>query len=103
MPSIHMRAQIREGSCLVKVLIKHPMETGLRTQRNSDQTIAAHYIQQVIARHKGEVVLEADWGAAISADPFISFQIDGVEIGDEISLNWVDNQGNSDSTTTTVR
>ncbi len=101
--TIRIRAQIREGSCLVKALIKHPMETGLRTHRASGQTIAAHYIQQVTARHNEELVLTGNWGGAVSTNPFISFQIDGAKPGDEISLSWVDNQGKSDTATTIVR
>ena len=41
--------------------------------------------------------MTAEWGAAISKNPYLSFRFKGAKAGDTIKLNWVDNQGNSDS------
>jgi len=42
-------------------------------------------------------VLSAQWGSAISKNPFLSFKFSGAKSGDSIKVSWVDNKGNSDS------
>jgi len=42
-------------------------------------------------------VLEAAWGAAISANPYLSIEFSGAKKGDKVTLSWVDNKGEKDS------
>jgi sulfur-oxidizing protein SoxZ len=98
MSSIKMRATLGEnGVTTVKVLISHPMDTGLVKDKNTGKFIPAHFIQEVVCEHNGTRLLTAEWGTAISKNPYLSFRFKGGKAGDAIKLNWVDNLGNSDS------
>ena len=76
----------------VKVLISHEMETGFRKDANG-QTVPAHFIQNVMATHNGKVVLAAQWGPAVSKNPFLSFRFRGGAAGDRVQIVWIDNRG----------
>ena len=95
--SIKLRAKAKDGVATVKCLISHPMETGLRKDKKSGQMIPAEFIQEVTCEHGGKTVLGAEWGSAISKNPFLSFKFSGAKSGDSIKVSWVDNKGASDS------
>jgi sulfur-oxidizing protein SoxZ len=97
MSSIKMRAKITDGVTAVKVLISHPMETGLQKDKKTGEKIPAHFIQEVVCKHKDTTVMTANWGGAISKNPYLSFNFKGAAAGDTISLSWVDNKGEKDS------
>lgn len=95
--SIKVRANVKGDVTVVKTLISHPMETGLRKDKKTGKVIPAHFIQEVSCDHNGKNVLTALWGAAISKNPYLSFKFSGAKAGDTLKINWVDNQGKSDS------
>ncbi len=100
---IKIRAKIKKGACEVKALMKHPMETGQRKNKKTGKKIPAHFIQEVTCTHSGNNVLTAEWGGAISTNPYLSFIFDGAKKGDTITLGWVDNTGGKDSTTAKIK
>jgi len=77
------------------------METGQR-KNEKGEFMAAHFIQSLIATHNGKTVLDAQWGQAISRNPFLGFRIKGAEAGDKVSVSWVDTKGDKSSVDTTV-
>lgn len=103
MASIKIRAKVKGDTCTVKALIKHPMETGLRKDKKTGKKIPAHFIQEVKCDHGGNNVLSADWGGAISTNPYVSFKFTGAKKGDDITLSWADNKGKSDSATAKIK
>jgi len=103
MASIKMRAKITDGVTTVKVLISHPMDTGLVKNKKTGKKIPAHFIQEVVCQHKGTTVMTANWGAAISKNPYLSFKFKGAAAGDTVSLSWVDNTGEKDSADATIK
>ena len=96
-----IRARQKEGVTEVKVLIAHPMETG-RRKNDFNEVVSAHFIQLVTATLNGKTVLEAQWGTGISKNPYLTFRLKGTKIGDLITVNWVDNKGESLSIDTVV-
>ena len=100
--TIKIRARLSGDTTTVKALISHPMETGLRKNSKTGETIPAHFIQEVVCEHKGETVMTAQWGPAISKNPYLSFRFKGAEKGDTLTLRWVDNKGESDSIETKI-
>jgi sulfur-oxidizing protein SoxZ len=100
--SIKLRAKAKNGIVTVKALMSHPMETGLRKNKKTGKLIPAHHIQEVSAKVNDKPVLEGLWGGAISKNPYLSFKYKGSK-GDSLTLSWVDNKGQSDSATTTVK
>ena len=97
MSSIKMLAKASGGVTTIKALISHPMETGTRKDKKTGQKIPAHFIQEVVCKHGDKTVMTAQWGAAISKNPYLSFKFKGGNAGDTVSLSWTDNKGNSDS------
>ena len=103
MASIKMRAATTDGVTTIKALISHPMDTGLVKDKKTGQTIPAHFIQEVVCKHKDTTVMTANWGAAISKNPYLSFKFSGAAAGDTVSLSWVDNKGEKDSADVTIK
>jgi len=97
MSSIKMRAKASGGVTTIKALISHPMETGTRKDKKTGEKIPAHFIQEVVCKHGDKTVMTAQWGAAISKNPYLSFKFKGGNAGDTVTLSWTDNKGNSDS------
>lgn len=97
-----VRAKADGDVVQVKVLMAHIMETGLRKNQNGDP-IPAHYIQLFTAMHKERVVLSAQWGPAISANPWVSFKFKGGAKGDKVRITWVDNKGDTRTDETVIQ
>jgi len=95
--SIKVRAKAKGDTVTVKALIKHPMETGLRKDKKTGKVIPAHFIQEVSCKHNGKDVLVAEWGPAVSKNPYLSFSFKGGKSGDAVSISWVDNTGGKDA------
>ena len=102
MSSIKMRAKASDGVTTIKALISHPMDTGLVKDKKTGNLIPAHFIQEVVCEHNGNNVLTAEWGPAVSKNPYLSFRFKGAKAGDTVKVNWVDNQGNSNSGEVTI-
>lgn len=95
--SIMIRAQKKGELTTVKALIKHPMETGMRKDKKTGKKIPAHFIQEVRCEHGGKEVMNAQWGASVSKNPYFTFRFRGANKGDRITLTWIGNKGDSDS------
>lgn len=89
---MRIRALEQAGITEVKVLMRHDMETGLRKD-NAGKTIPAHFIQNLIVKHKDRVVLDAQFGPSVAKDPFVAFKFKGGAKGDKVVVSWVDNKG----------
>ena len=100
--SIKMRISKKDDEVIVKALIKHPMETGRGVDKETGETIPAHFIQTVIAEYEGKKVFTAYWGTGVSQNPFISFKFRGGEESKVVKLSWFDNKGQSDSLETEI-
>lgn len=101
--SIRARATLKGGTVTVKALITHIMETGLRKDKKTGNVIPAHFIQEVSCKHNGKEVVLAQWGPAVSKNPYLSYQFTGGKQGDSVSISWVDNKGEKDSLTTKIK
>ena len=97
MATIKIRAKAKKGITTVKALITHPMETGLRKDKETGKDIPAHHITEVNAEYNGNTVMTANWGPAISKNPYLSFKFKGGVPGENLKISWIDNKGKSDS------
>ena len=89
---IKIRAQIQGDITEVRILMQHPMETGQRKDA-AGALIPAHFITEVSAEHNGKQVLVAQFGTAISKNPYLAFKFKGGAKGDKLAVTWVDNKG----------
>ena len=99
--SIRVRATSNGDITEVQALIQHPMDTGL-VKDPKGELIPAHYIQQLKFEWNGKDVFVADWGTAVSKDPYVKFSFKGAKKGDELKISWIDNKGGSDTTTAKI-
>jgi sulfur-oxidizing protein SoxZ len=87
-----IRATLQGDVADVRILMRHPMETGARKDSKGD-IVPQHFIQDVAVTHNGKTVLDAQWSQAISRDPFLGLRIKGAKAGDKIAVTWVDTKG----------
>ena len=98
---MRIRAQAQGDKAVVRVLMSHEMETGQRKD-SAGKTIPAWFIQEVTAALNGTPVLTAQWGTAVSKNPFMQFTIRGAKVGDKVSVSWVDNRSDKRTDEATV-
>lgn len=89
-----IRANLSGDIVDVKILMAHVMETG-RRKNAQGEVVPAHWIQTVEATHNDRVVLSAQWGTSIAANPFLQFKFKGGARGEKIKVTWVDSKGDS--------
>ena len=80
------------GKVEVRVLMSHEMETGLRKDANGN-LVPPHFIQNVAVTHNGRTVMAAEWGPAVSKNPFLHFRFAGGKPGEKVAITWTDNKG----------
>nr|MDP2191195.1 thiosulfate oxidation carrier complex protein SoxZ [Rhodoferax sp.] len=98
---MRIRAQVAGNKATVRVLMAHEMESGQRKD-GAGKIIPAWFIQEVTATHNGKVVLTAEWGPAVSKNPFLQFVVKGAKVGDKIGVTWKDNRGDTRTDEATV-
>jgi len=96
-------ARLKAGDTTVKTLIRHPMETGNRTDPRTGLKVPRHFVQEVTCEHNGRPVMTAVWSWAVSRNPYLAFQIKGGQRGDRVTIRWRDNKGASETLETRVR
>ena len=96
-----IRASIAGDKVVVKVLMAHEMETGQRKD-SAGKTIPGWFIQNVTATHNGKTVLSAQWGPAVSKNPFLEFRFSGGKVGEKVVVTWTDNKGDKRTDEATI-
>ena len=89
---MRIRATVQGDVADVRILMRHPMETGQRKDSKGD-LVAVHFIQNVVVAHNGKTVLDAQWSQAVSRDPFLGLRVKAAKVGDKITVTWTDNKG----------
>ncbi|WP_096696608.1 thiosulfate oxidation carrier complex protein SoxZ [Polaromonas sp. AER18D-145] len=98
---MRIRAQAAGDKATVRVLMSHEMESGQRKDA-AGKTVPAWHIQEVTATHNGKTVMTAEWGPAVSKNPFLQFTVKGAKAGDKIGVSWKDNKGENRADEATV-
>ena len=86
----------------VRILIRHPMETGYRMDEAS-KSIPRNVIRTFACRYNGDVVFSARLSSGIAANPYLRFFVTAGESG-QLTIEWLDDGGvrGSDSVAVTV-
>lgn len=98
---MRIRATVQGDAVEVRVLMSHEMEAGQRRD-SSGNLVPPHFIQTVTVTHAGKTVLSAEWGPAVSKNPYLQFKFQGGKKGDEIVVTWVDNKGETRTDKATI-
>ncbi|HQT83746.1 MULTISPECIES: thiosulfate oxidation carrier complex protein SoxZ [Acidiphilium] len=85
----------------VEALIKHPMDSGF-VRDKAGKIIPPHYIEVIEFTCQGRTVLTGYWGPAVSKNPFIKFSFKGGKAGQPIGIAWVDNKGETATSTANI-
>ncbi len=93
---MRIRAQAQGDKTTVRVLVSHEMESGQRKDA-AGKTVPAWFIQQISATWAGKTVMSAQWGTAVSKNPFMQFSFKGGKAGDKVVVSWTDNHGDKRS------
>lgn len=102
MPStIRVRAVASGDKVDVQSLIQHPMDSGF-VKDSKGKLIPPHYIEVLTFEHQGKPVFTANWGPAVSKNPYLKFSFKGGKKGDDLTISWKDNEGKSDKTTAKI-
>jgi len=96
-----IRAQMEGDTCKIRVLMSHPMETGLRKDADG-KPIPAHHIQTLAVAVNGKTVVSGQTAGSVSRNPVFGFRVKGVKSGDKVAVSWHDNKGESRTDETTV-
>ena len=81
---MRIRAQVAGSNATVRVLMNHEMESGQRKD-TAGKLIPAWHITEVIATHNGKPVMTAEWGPAVSKNPFVQFTIKGQKLATKLA------------------
>ena len=98
---MRIRAQAQGPNAVVRVLMSHEMETGQRKDA-AGKVIPAWHITEVSASLNGKPVFSAEWGPAVSKNPFLQFTLKGAKAGDKVSVTWKDNRGDTRTDEATI-
>ena len=81
LPRINVPSSVARGEIfLVRSLITHPMETGLRKDEQG-RIIPRQIINSFTCRYNGEVVFKTELHEAVAANPYIEFHVRAQDSG----------------------
>ena len=75
----------------VRILIRHPMETGYRTD-DVGKPIPRNVLTAFTCRYNGETVFAARLSPGIAANPYLRFFVSARDSG-TLTFEWVDDAG----------
>jgi sulfur-oxidizing protein SoxZ len=75
----------------VRIQIRHPMETGYRTD-DVGRSIPRNVIRTFTCRYNGEPVFAMQMSSGIAANPYLRFFVTAHESG-SLTFEWVDDAG----------
>ena len=75
----------------VRLLIRHPMETGFR-YNNVGQKIPKNIVHTMLCRYNGEEIFHAELFPGIAANPYFSF-FTTAESSGKLEFVWTDDDG----------
>ena len=81
LPRVNVPSSATRGEIfVVRSLITHPMETGLRKDELGE-IIPRRIINSFTCRYNGEIVFKTELHEAVAANPYIEFQVRALESG----------------------
>jgi len=100
--TVRFRVRLKDNIADVKIMIFHPMETGYRKNKHTAEMIPKHFIHTVKISHNEKSIMQVHWSRSVSKNPYLNFRVPNAVSGDELSIAWDDNMGESGSGTATI-
>lgn len=98
---MRIRTQSGPNGTVVRVLVKHVMESGQRKD-GTGKLIPAWHITELSATLNGKPVFRTDWGSAVAKDPLLQFTLRAAKAGDKLAVTWKDSRGETRTDEATV-
>ena len=91
-PRVKLPKSIEAGiPFMVKTRITHPMQTGERHD-SEGELVPRQIINRFVVSYHGEVAISVDLEPAVSADPYIQFEM-AVPKSGLLEFQWIDDDG----------
>ena len=87
-----IRATLKGDVAEIRVLMSHPMESGLRKDA-AGNAVPAHFIQSMTVEVGGKKIVDGQLAGSVSLNPVFGFKMKGAKAGDKVVVNWVDSKG----------
>jgi sulfur-oxidizing protein SoxZ len=98
---IQVPAEITRGTVFeVRLLIRHPMETGFRLDEVG-RPIPQNVIKELTCHYNGVEVFRAELFPGVAANPYLSF-FTVAEASGELEVRWTDDAGVTESERTAI-
>jgi sulfur-oxidizing protein SoxZ len=94
--SARLRARRLADFTEIRLLIRHPMETGRRVDAGSGALVPADYIDRLTIRLENRVVADCRLGTGVASDPSFTFRLKGGAPGERVVASWRDTAGRED-------
>ena len=92
-PRVRVPETVSKGEVVViKTLIDHEMESGLRKDSETGKLVPRHIINKFVATFDGQPVFSADLDTGVAANPFLQFSLKVMRSG-VLELAWHDDDG----------
>ncbi|MEI9922942.1 MAG: thiosulfate oxidation carrier complex protein SoxZ [Bradyrhizobium sp.] len=100
--TIRVRATSSGETTEVQVLIQHPMDSGF-VKDAKGETIPPHFIRELTFEYDGKKRLRRGLGRCGLKGPLCQIQLQGRKKGDDLKISWIDNKGETDTTTAKIQ
>jgi sulfur-oxidizing protein SoxZ len=101
--SIKIRSKRMKDKTQLRILIAYSMEREDNQDKIINPFIATHFIQMLTVTCNQKVVASCQIGDSVSKNPYFGFMLKAGNVGDKITVSWLDNFGNTDSEEHIVR
>jgi sulfur-oxidizing protein SoxZ len=99
---IQIPTQLKRGAVFeVRLLIRHPMETGFRHD-HVGRPIPQNVIKLVTCRYNGEEIFRAELFSGVAANPYLAFFTTASDSG-ELEVMWTDDTGRTETESVVVQ
>ncbi|MFA7293347.1 MAG: thiosulfate oxidation carrier complex protein SoxZ [Rhodocyclaceae bacterium] len=90
---IKIRATLQGEITDIRILLQHPMETGLRKDIATGKLVPVQFIQTFLVSASGKPLIEGQLNTAVSKNPVFAFKARGLKVGDKLLVSWIDSIG----------
>lgn len=84
---------LKDGLALGQLMVSHPNLTGLQLDQRTRAFIPANYIKKIDVKYNGKLILTAETGISVSADPSFRFFFKPQDGGGELTADAVSSTG----------
>jgi sulfur-oxidizing protein SoxZ len=92
-PRIKVPKTAKSGeTILIKTLMSHKMETGVRKNKKTGKLIPRKIINKFVCKFNGKEVMSADLHPAVAANPYFAFYAKATESG-TFEFEWIEDGG----------